>query len=93
MPRVTHEAPPRPIKSKREMTPDELEVERGRESFEQNDRDRDLARHEHTLENTTARERVELARKYAGDSGLDRAVPSLWPKVEHRETWAVMPDR
>lgn len=91
VPRVTHEARPAPTKTKREMTPDELEVERARQAFEQNDRDR--ARHEHAQENAAARERVERARKYAVDSGLDRAVPGLWQKVEHWGTWAGMPDR
>lgn len=93
VPRVTHEAPPRPIKPKREMSPEELEVERARQAFEQNDRDRDLARHEHAQENAAARERVERARKYAVDSGLDKAVPGLWQRVEHWGTWAGMPDR
>ncbi|MEH3099822.1 hypothetical protein [Sphingomonas adhaesiva] len=93
VPRVTPEAPRRPTKPKREMTPDELEVERARRAFEQNDRDRDVARHEHTQENAAARERVERARKYAIDSGLDKVVPALWQKVEHWGSWVGMPDR
>lgn len=46
-----------------------------------------------TNENAAARERVERARKYAVDSGLDKAVPGLWQKVEHWGSWAGMPDR
>jgi hypothetical protein len=75
------------------MTLDELEVERARHAFEQNDRDRDLARHDHDQENAAARESVERAKKYAVNSGLSKAVPSLWQQVEHWGSWVVMPDR
>lgn len=93
VPRVTHEAPPRPTKTRREMTADELEVERARQAAEQNDRDRDQARHDHAQENAEARDRVERARQYAKDSGLDKAVPSLWQHVQHWGSWVTMPDR
>ena len=91
--RVSFEAPRAPTKLKSDMTPDEQEVERARRAFEQNDRDRDLARHEHEQATADARGRIERARKYMHDSGLDRIVPALWDQVQHWGSWAAMPDR
>jgi hypothetical protein len=91
-PYVTREAPPPPVTSKRQMAPEELEVERARHAFEETDRARGEAQRQHHRDTEAVRTKLERAREYVRKSGLDQALPTVWEEIEHWGTWVNMPD-